>query len=158
MASSKTASLPVIPLARGTVLLPGITQRITVSASRPDIPALLANVYTRAASAGPNERVDNVPIACVPVASPFVGPNGQLLIDNGEPIDESQIKHIDPATATKDDLFNYGVAARIAGIEGRGTAEFALRVEGVSRVRVEQITQERPSFEAKVKHFPEQGT
>ncbi|ROT41819.1 ATP-dependent protease La 2 [Sodiomyces alkalinus F11] len=156
MAPQKAVSLPVIPLARGTVLLPGITQRIPVSASRPDIPALLANVYTRAASAGPNERVDNVPIACVPVASPFVGTNGQLLINNGEPIDESQIKHVDPATATKADLYNYGVAARITGIEGRGTAEFALRVEGVSRVRVEKITQERPYFEAKVKHFPEQ--
>lgn len=160
MARPQTAvTLPVIPLARGTVLLPGITQRIPVSASRPDIPALLANVYTRAAAApaGPNQRIDAVPIACVPVGSPFVGPNGQLLIDDGTQVDESQIKQVDPGNAKKDDLYNYGVAARITGIEGRGTAEFALRVEGVSRVRIEKVTQERPYFEANVKHFPDAG-
>ncbi|KAH6668551.1 ATP-dependent protease La 2 [Plectosphaerella plurivora] len=152
-------TLPVIPLARGTVLLPGITQRIPVSASRPDIPALLANVYTRAAAApvGPNQRIDAVPICCVPVASPFVGTNGQLLIDDGSQVDESQIKPVDPGSAKKEDLYNYGVAARITGIEGRGTAEFALRVEGVARVRIEKITQERPYFEAVVKHYPDDG-
>ncbi|KAM0323475.1 hypothetical protein ACHAQA_008754 [Verticillium albo-atrum] len=155
MARSPDSTLPVIPLARGTILLPGITHRVLVSASRPDIPALLANVYTRAAAAGPNERIDTVPIACVPVASPYVGPNGQLLIESADAVDESQIKQINPGSATKDDLFNYGVAARITGIEGRGTAEFALRIEGVARVRVEKVTQERPYFEAKVKHYPD---
>ncbi|KAM0526002.1 hypothetical protein ACHAPS_004282 [Verticillium nonalfalfae] len=155
MARTPDSTVPVIPLARGTILLPGITRRVPVSASRPDIPALLANVYTRAAAAGPNARIDAVPIVCVPVASPFVGPNGQLLIDSAESVDESQIKQINPGSATKEDLFNYGVAARITGIEGRGTAEFALRVEGVARVRVEKVTQERPCFEATVKHYPD---
>ncbi|KAI8222221.1 Lon protease 2, peroxisomal [Colletotrichum sp. SAR 10_96] len=153
MARSQTKTLPVIPLARGTILLPGVTQRIPVTAARPDIPALLANVYERAASAAPNERIDSVPIACVPVSSPFVGPNGQLLIQDADQVDEALIKEVDPGTARKADLFNYGVAARITGIEGRGTAEFALRVEGVARVRVEKVTQERPHFEAKVKYF-----
>ncbi|KAL0944649.1 ATP-dependent protease la 2 [Colletotrichum truncatum] len=153
MARSQTKSLPVIPLARGTILLPGVTQRISVTAARPDIPALLANVYTRAASAAPNERIDAVPIACVPVSSPFVGTNGQLLIQDADQVDETLIKDVDPGTARKSDLFNYGVAARITGIEGRGTAEFALRVEGVARIRVEKVTQERPHFEADVKYF-----
>ncbi|KZL71588.1 ATP-dependent protease La (lon protease 2) [Colletotrichum tofieldiae] len=153
MARSPTTTLPVIPLARGTILLPGVAQRIPVTAARPDIPALLANVYTRAASAAPNERIDAVPIACVPVSSPFVGPNGQLLIQDADQMDESLIKEVDPGTARKADLFNYGVAARITGIEGRGTAEFALRVEGIARIRVEKVTQERPHFEAKVKYF-----
>ncbi|WYZ45051.1 hypothetical protein EsH8_VIII_000367 [Colletotrichum jinshuiense] len=156
MARSQTKTLPVIPLARGTILLPGVTQRIPVTAARPDIPALLANVYTRAASVAPNERIDSVPIACVPVSSPFVGPNGQLLIQDADQMDESLIKDVDPGTARKSDLFNYGVAARITGIEGRGTAEFALRVEGVARIRVEKVTQERPHFEANVKYFPDE--
>ncbi|GKT85681.1 ATP-dependent protease La [Colletotrichum tofieldiae] len=141
MARSPTTTLPVIPLARGTILLPGVAQRIPVTAARPDIPALLAN------------RIDAVPIACVPVSSPFVGPNGQLLIQDADQMDESLIKEVDPGTARKADLFNYGVAARITGIEGRGTAEFALRVEGIARIRVEKVTQERPHFEAKVKYF-----
>ncbi|KAK2044646.1 ATP-dependent protease La [Colletotrichum somersetense] len=153
MARSQPNTLPVIPLARGTILLPGVAQRIPVTAARPDIPALLANVYTRAATAAPNERIDAVPIACVPVSSPFVGPNGQLLIQDADHMDESLIKEVNPGTARKADLFNYGVAARITGIEGRGTAEFALRVEGVARIRVEKVTQERPHFEAKVKYF-----
>ncbi|KAK2011505.1 ATP-dependent protease La [Colletotrichum eremochloae] len=156
MARSQTNTLPVIPLARGTILLPGVSQRIPVTAARPDIPALLANVYTRAASAAPNERIDAVPIACVPVSSPFVGPNGQLLIQDADQMDESLIKEVNPGTARKADLFNYGVAARITGIEGRGTAEFALRVEGVARIRVEKVTQERPHFEANVKYFYDQ--
>ncbi|EFQ30582.1 ATP-dependent protease La [Colletotrichum graminicola M1.001] len=156
MARFQTDTLPVIPLARGTILLPGVSQRILVTASRPDIPALLANVYTRAATAAPNERIDAVPIACVPVSSPFVGPNGQLLIQDADHMDESLIKEVNPGTARKADLFNYGVAARITGIEGRGTAEFALRVEGVARIRVEKVTQERPHFEATVKYFYDQ--
>ncbi|KAF6809771.1 ATP-dependent protease la 2 [Colletotrichum sojae] len=158
MARSQTKTLPVIPLARGTVLLPGVTQRIPVTAARPDIPALLANVYTRAASAAPNERIDSIPIACVPLSSPFVGTNGQLLIQDADVVDETLIKEVDPGNAHKADLYNYGVAARITGIEGRGTAEFALRVEGVTRVRVEKVTQERPHFEAKVKYFYDETT
>ncbi|TDZ30830.1 Lon protease-like protein 2 [Colletotrichum spinosum] len=152
MARSQTKTLPVIPLARGTILLPGVTQRITVTAARSDIVALLTTVFTTAASA-PNERIDSVPIACVPVSSPFVGPNGQLLIQDADQVDESLIKDVDPGTARKSDLYNYGVAARVTGIDGRGTAEFTLRVEGVARVRIEKITQERPHFEAKAKYF-----
>jgi ATP-dependent Lon protease len=157
MARLQTATLPVIPLARGTVLLPGVIQRIPVSSNRPDIPALLAAVYTRAAAKAPNERIDAVPIACVPITSPFLGPDGQLLIQNGEQVDESRWSDIEPSSAKKADLYKYGVAARITGIEGRGTAEFALRVEGTARIRVEKVTQERPNFEAVVKYCPDEG-
>ncbi|KAI6785282.1 Lon protease 2 [Emericellopsis cladophorae] len=149
----QTASLPIIPLPRGSVLLPGLIQRVTVTSSRPDIPALLAHVYERAATKGPDGRIDAVPIACVPVASPHVGPNGQLLISNGEEVDSTQLADINPATARKSDLFNFGVAARIVGIDGRGQGEFALRVEGTARIRLESITQERPFFEGSVTYF-----
>jgi ATP-dependent Lon protease len=157
MARSQTASLPLIPLARGSVLLPGLVQRIIVNSNRPDIPALLAHVYERAASKGPDGRIDSIPIACVPLASPHVGPNGQLLINNGEEIDNPK-EEINPGEAKKDDLFTFGVAAKIIGIDGRGTGEFALRVEGTSRVRIDAVTRERPFFEGKVTYFKDEGT
>jgi ATP-dependent Lon protease len=156
MGRSRTASLPIIALPRGTVLLPGLVQRITVNSTRPDIPALLAHVYERAATKGSDGRIDTVPIACVPVTSPHVGANGQLLITNGEEIDGSQLE-INPATAKKSDLFNFGVSAKIIGIDGRGSGEFALRVEGTSRIRLDNVVQERPFFEGKVTYFSDEG-
>ncbi|KAM6482708.1 ATP-dependent protease La [Trichoderma sp. SZMC 28011] len=156
MGRSQSATLPLIPLPRGTVLLPGLAYRITVNSSRPDIPALLAHVYELAASKGPDGRIDTIPIACVPVSSPLVGPDGQLLITNGEDIDNTRIDSVNPGTAKKDDLFGFGVAAKIVGIDGRGSGEFALRVEGSSRVRVDGITRERPFFEAKVTYYEDE--
>lgn len=64
---------------------------------------------------------------------------------------------IDPAKATKADLFPWGVAAKITGVEGRGTGEFTLLVEGISRIKLEKIYSERPYFEAKVVYYPDEG-
>lgn len=153
MGRSQSATLPVIPLARGSVLLPGLIQRISVSSNRPDIPALLAHVYEQAAAKGSDGRVDSIPIACVPLTSPFVGPTGQLLLNNGEEVDTSQVEEVNPGSAKKAHVFGFGVAAKIAGIDGRGGGEFALRVEGMSRVRVDHIARERPFFQAKVTYF-----
>lgn len=153
MAKSPRIVLPFIPLARDSVLLPGLVQRITVNSSRPDIAALLAHVYERAATKGPDGRIDSIPIACVPVTSPLVGPNGQLLINNGEEPDASQIVEINPAHAKKSDIYNFGVAAKIVGIDGRGAGEFALRVEGTARIRLDSITKEHPFFEGQVTYF-----
>ncbi|KAG5998034.1 hypothetical protein E4U43_002513 [Claviceps pusilla] len=156
MGRSQTATLPIIPLARGSVLLPGLIQRISVTASRPDIPALLARVYEQAAARGSDGRIDSIPIACVPLSSPFVGPTGQLLINNGEEVDTSQLDEVNPGSASKDDIFGFGVAAKIVGIDGRGGGEFALRVEGTSRIRVDSIVRERPFFQAKVTYFSDE--
>jgi ATP-dependent Lon protease len=150
MARGQTATLPLIPLLKGTVLLPGVIQRIPVSSSRPDIASLLATVYTRAATKSPNGRIDTVPIACVPLASPLVGPDGQLLIQNGENADLPERNPVSPANITKGDLYGWGVAAKITGVEGRGTGEFALLVEGVGRVKVDKVYSDRPFLEAKV--------
>ena len=64
---------------------------------------------------------------------------------------------LNPAGASKEDLFGYGVAAKISGVEGRGTGEFALLVEGVARVRIDKVTQDRPFFEAEVTYEYDQG-
>ena len=158
MAPTQATTLPLIPLPAGTVLLPGVIQRIAVSSTRPDIASLLANVYTRAASKAPNGRIDTVPIACVPLASPLLGPDAQLLIQDAESANATPAQPVDPANATKEDLFPWGVIAKITGVEGRGTGEFTLLVEGVSRVKVLKISSERPYFEAKLKHFQDEGT
>lgn len=72
--------------------------------------------------------------------------------DPPEPLDR------DPASATKEDLFGWGTAAKISGVEGRGTGSFALLVEGVARVRLGKVTQERPFFEAEVEFVYDQCT
>ncbi|KAK4161271.1 peroxisomal Lon protease 2 [Cladorrhinum sp. PSN259] len=160
MALSEAATVPVITLPRGSVLLPGVVQRIPVSSNRPDVASLLAAVYTRAASKTPRGRIDTVPIACVPLASPLLGPNGQLLIQNGEQNDVDNTKpdstEVDLAKASKKDLFSWGVAAKITGVEGRGTGEFTLLVEGLARVRVEKIYTDKAYLEAKVLYCPDE--
>ncbi|KAI8679733.1 Lon protease-like protein 2, peroxisomal [Fusarium keratoplasticum] len=155
MSKPQTGTLPLIPLARGTILLPGLVQRIPVSSNRPDVPALLAHVYEQAATKGPDTRIDSIPIGCVPISSPLVGPNGQRLIGDAEDIDPAEIENVLPGSARKEDLYNFGVEAKIIGIDGRGTGEFALRVEGVTRIRIDSFTRERPYFEAKVTYFKE---
>ena len=158
MARTQTATLPVIALPRGSVLLPGVVQRIAVSSNRPDIASLLAAVYTRAASKTPNGRIDTVPIACIPLASPLLGPNGQLLIQDGEQAVSPDRGDVDPAKATKSDLFGWGVAAKITGVEGRGTGEFTLLVEGVARVRVDKISRDKAYLEGRVVYYQEEGS
>ena len=74
------AKLPVIPLAKDTVLLPGIILRIPVPGDRSDIPTLLSTVYSRAASKTPSQRLDNVNVVCVPLGSPLLSRTGQKTI------------------------------------------------------------------------------
>jgi ATP-dependent Lon protease len=138
-------------------LLPGVVQRIAVSSTRPDIASLLAAVYTRAASKTPNGRIDTVPIACVPFSSQFLGPNGQLLIKNGERPQGQDHPDVDPTKATKADLFAWGVAAKITGVEGRGTGEFTLLVEGVGRIRIDKVFSDKAYLEAKAVFYPDDG-
>jgi ATP-dependent Lon protease len=150
--------LPLIPLAKDTVLLPGILLRIPVAQNRPDIPALLSYIYSHAASKTPSQRLDNVHVACVPLSSPYLTPYGQRMIPQDDkksrPRDRS---NINPAGAVKEDLYGYGCAAKISGVEGRGTGEFALLVEGVARVRIERVKQEKPFFEAEVSYAYDDG-
>jgi ATP-dependent Lon protease len=129
-----------------------------VASNRPDIPALLSQVYSRAASKVPSQRLDNVHIACVPLNSPLLSQNGQkMLAENKDNPKPSERLDINPASATKDDLFGLGTAAKISGVEGRGTGEFALLVEGIARVRIHKVTQERPFFEAEVSYEYDDG-
>lgn len=161
MAPARAQKVPVIPLAADTVLLPGNGLRIPFAASRPDIPALLSQVYTRASGKPASQRYNNAHVICVPLNSPLLSSNGQRLLTEDElkGKDGKANKYTipDPASAKKDDLFTWGTAAKISGVEGRGTGEFSLIVEGVSRVRVLRVTQERPYFEADVQYETDVG-
>ncbi|EFW98895.1 peptidase s16 [Grosmannia clavigera kw1407] len=165
MARSSSSAVPVLPLPKGVVLFPGIIQQIPVTASRPDIPALLASIYAHAANKSTGDggaaAINAVPIACIPMASPFVGPRGQLLLGRDTSSTNSTNSTANPGTppgdapefvagkSTKADLFSCGVVANITSIEGRGAGEFMLHVEGRSRVWIDKMVQEQPCFEAK---------
>ncbi|KAK5625043.1 hypothetical protein RRF57_000759 [Xylaria bambusicola] len=147
--ASQSAVVPLVPLAKGTVLFPGSVLRIPVPPSRSDIPALISNVYTTASKG--SRRVDQVPVACVPLNSPLLNRRGQKLL-----LEKDEEKYIDLLEADsrnlrKDRLYDYGVTAKITGIQGQNGAEFILLVHGISRVSVEKVTQDQPFFEAKVK-------
>lgn len=156
MPRSHSATLPILPLAQGMVLLPGIVKSVPVSSLRPDILALLSAVYTRAGARSSNGRIDSVPIACVPQAPGLshLGPNGVPLIENGER-DYSKDNQ-DSSNISKSDLFQSGVAAKITGVQGRGTGEFSLLVEGVARVKVDKVYQTQPHFEGKVTYHQDE--
>lgn len=161
MTAAERIVLPVVPLAKDTVLLPGVILRIPVPSARADILALLTNLYTKSAAKSISQRLESVQIACVPLNSPLLNKNGQNLISQDEQAargqDGTSRTIIDPETATKDDLFRYATAAKISGFEGRGTGELALLVEGAARVRIEKFTQEKPFFEAEVTYLVDPG-
>ncbi|KAI6247908.1 Lon protease 2, peroxisomal [Erysiphe necator] len=151
MTTVKTANLPLIPLTRDTVLLPGVVLRIPVASNPSDIPSLLAKIYSRTASKNHAQRLDNIHIACVPLRSPLLTRYGQKMIL----LDDRTLAHPDkienfPSYLSSESLFGYGVAAKISGVEGRGTGEFALLVEGIARVKIEKLTRHSPFFEADV--------
>lgn len=145
--------MPVIPLGKNTVLFPGSIIRIPVPASRSDIPALLSNIYTRASKA--SRRVDQIPVICVPLLSPLLNRRGEPLPEQS-PSKYDQLTSVDKNNIKKDHLFAYGVSGRITAIQGQNGAEFNLLVQGVSRVTIDQVTQERPFFEARVTPHSEQ--
>ncbi|KAI8629584.1 ATP-dependent protease La [Xylariaceae sp. FL1651] len=142
----QSAVVPVIPLAKGTVLFPGSVLRIPVPSSRSDIPALISNIYTRASQS--SRRVDQIPVVCVPLNSPLLSRRGQLLLEK-DPERYNELLEADNRNLRKERLYGYGVTAKITGIQGQNGAEFILLVQGISRISIEKITQEQPFFEAK---------
>jgi ATP-dependent Lon protease len=160
MTSTKTTTLPIIPLAQGTVLLPGIVLRIPVTGNRSDIPALLSGVYSKAATTTPIQRLDNVNIACVPLNSPFLTPDGQKMIEEAKQSPEpTERADNEQSSVSKEELFGYGVAAKISGVEGTSgrSGEFALLVEGVARIKIGNITKEKPYLEGEVTYLSDEG-
>ncbi|KAI1103112.1 Lon protease-like protein 2, peroxisomal [Jackrogersella minutella] len=150
---AQSTMLPVIPLGKNHVLFPGSVIRIPVPASRSDIPALLASVYTRASKGA--RRVDQIPVVCVPTNSPLLNRRGQLLLDQN-PDRYDKLSDVNKNNIKGEKLFGFGVSGKISAIQGQNGAEFNLLVQGVSRVSIDKVTQERPYFEAKVSSHADQ--
>lgn len=154
MGFSATATIPLVPTAKDTVLLPGVTLRVPVSA-RADIPVLLSAAFQRASRT--RAGTTNLPIGCVPINSPFLSADGkQLLQDTTRENDHSINNEIDPGTVQKNDLYQYGTLAKIIGVQGNPNADPYIAVEGVQRFRINKITQERPYYEADVTFFEDE--
>lgn len=148
--------LPILPLPKGSVLLPGITLRIPVS-NRSDIPALFSSVLTR--DRNPRTDATAISIGCVPINSPLLRSDGQHLLDDAgsENSRYTDGDHTSPGEADHRDLFMYGTAAKISGVQGRRADDLSLIVEGVRRFRIDRFTQMRPYFEAEVAYLDENG-
>lgn len=146
----KSPTLTILPLPRGVVLLPGVTLRIPVSDALP----VLRSIATR--SKTPKPDASDVPIGCVPFKSPLLSDNGQQLVES----QSSPSKELDNdpnAPASSNDLFGYGVVAKISGLYKGRRNDLSLTVEGLTRFRVDKITKERPHFEAAVTHLQDEG-
>jgi ATP-dependent Lon protease len=155
MGKSKSKGIPLVPLPKGQVLLPGVVLRISI-AHRPDIAALLAHIYSTTTSSNSSS---SILIGCMPVGSPYLSPDGKKLIESGGNVDRATppAGDMNMATLNKGDLFAYGTMAKVTGVQGRVQGELSLVVEGLSRFRVERITKERPYFEATVEQLSDEG-
>lgn len=144
--SGRATKLPLVPLAKGSVLLPGVTLRIPVS-NRPDLTNLLSSLVDR-----PKRDGNSITFGCIPFGSPFLSRDGQQLIE-GENSDEDrkeEYETIDAGQARKDDLFRYGTVGKVIGVQRRPYAEPFLLVQGSQRFTVKKILRDRPFFEAEI--------
>ncbi|KAJ4301690.1 hypothetical protein N0V90_003783 [Kalmusia sp. IMI 367209] len=152
--SSKTSTkvLPLIPLAAPLALLPATTVKIPI-ANRSDIAAILAKIYSISPTARPDAAIT---VACVPLNSPNVSPlDGKLLIEDGSKKRRKVEYETDPVNATKKDVFGYACVAKVSGVQGRRQGELSLVVEGLERVRVVDVVQDRPYFEGELEAVEE---
>jgi len=142
--SSKTSTkvLPLIPLAPPLAVLPGTTLKIPIT-NRSDVAAILAKIYSISPTAKPDAAIT---VACVPLNSNSIGPDGNLLIEDGKRGNKT-IYEADPLQATKKDIFGYACVAKVSGVQGRRQGDLSLVVEGIERVKVVEVVQERPYFE-----------
>lgn len=156
MGRIKSQTLPILPLPKGSVLLPGVSLRVPI-ANRTDIPALLSTVFTQ--DRRPRPDATTITIGCVPINSPLLRSDGQHLIDDGGPEKSRQIDNedVNPGDTDHRDLFMYGTLAKISGVQGRKANDLSLIVEGVRRFRIDRFTQMRPYFEAEVMQLEENG-
>ncbi|KAE9964024.1 hypothetical protein EG327_001143 [Venturia inaequalis] len=152
MGKRSSKVLPIIPLPKGQVLLPGLSLRISI-VNRPDIAALLARIYSKANTITTRNSEESIIVGCLPIGSPLLSPDGKLLIQaptDGEGRAVGVTEDVHPAAAGKGDLFGLGCVAKVSGVQGRRQGELSLVVEGMERCRVERFVRERPYFEAQL--------
>lgn len=145
--SSKTSTkvLPLIPLAPPLAVLPGTTLSIPIQ-NRADVAAILAKIYSISPTAKPDAAIT---VACVPLNSNSIGPDGRLLIEDGVK-GRKTVYESDPMQATRKDVYTYACVAKVSGVQGRKQGDLSLVVEGLERVQVVDVVQERPYFEGEL--------
>ncbi|KAF2467702.1 ATP-dependent protease La [Lindgomyces ingoldianus] len=147
-----TDVLPLIPLAPPLAVLPGTTLKVPIT-NRADVAAILAKIYSISPTAKPDAAIT---VACVPLRSALVGREGGLLIEDGDAKGEQPGGfETDPVNATKKDVFGYACVAKVSGVQGRRQGELSLVVEGLERVEVLDVVQERPYFEGELRGVDE---
>lgn len=154
--NARTTKLSLVPLPKGSVLLPGATLRIPV-ANRPDLSNLLSSLLDRTP---PGKRDGNtITFGCVPLGSPFLSKDGQHLIDDGSLDNEKKEEYdmVDAGQARKEDLFRYGTVGKVVGVQRRAYSEASLVVQGVQRFSIRRVTRERPFFEAEAILYDDKG-
>jgi ATP-dependent Lon protease len=144
-ASHNTKVLPLIPLAPPFAVLPGTTLKISIT-NRSDIAAILAKIYSISPTARPDAAIT---IACVPLNSNAISRDGRLLIEDGGRSPKTSYES-DPMQASKKDVFGYACVAKVSGVQGQRQGELSLVVEGLERVQVLDVVQERPYFEGEL--------
>lgn len=144
---SKTSTkvLPLIPLAPPLAVLPGTTLKIPIT-NRSDVAAILAKIYSISPTAKPDAAIT---VACVPLKSNTISPDGRLLIEDGRNNSKALYEN-DPLQATKKDIYGYACVAKVSGVQGRRQGDLSLVVEGIERVQVVDVVQERPYFEGEL--------
>ncbi|KAB8627249.1 hypothetical protein FH972_026082 [Carpinus fangiana] len=140
---------PILALPYGIVHFPGKTLHLS-PANREDVATIIAKYYQGSLK---TKNKDNAPVvACVPLRSPYLSPDGKKLIEAAEG-DQGQRTEPDVHNMNKDDLFNFGCLAKITGIRGGKRGEVALVLEGVARCKLDKITQETPYFAGRVVEY-----
>jgi ATP-dependent Lon protease len=145
--NGRSTKLPLVPLPKGSVLLPGVTLRIPVS-NRPDLANLLSSLVDK-----PSKRdASTITFGCVPLNSPFLSRDGQQLLEGEDSDSERKEEYdsIDAGQARKEDLFRYGTIGKVIGVQRRAYSEPFLLVQGSQRFTIKKVLRDRPYFEAEV--------
>ncbi|KAJ5283446.1 ATPase AAA-type core [Penicillium chrysogenum] len=125
--SGKFTKLPLVSLAKGSVLRPALVDR--------------------------SKRDGNsITFGSIPLGSPFLSRDGQQILE-GEDSDEERKEDcdsIDAGQARKDDLFRHGTVGKVIGVQRHAYAELFLLVQGSQCFIVKKVLKERPYFEAEV--------
>jgi ATP-dependent Lon protease len=153
MGYGTSVTIPLIPLPKDSVLLPGVTLRIPIT-SRPEIPFLLQSAFSQAVT---SRRGSTLTVGCVPLKSQYLSHDGQQLLENKQKDGQRRKEHIEvePEKASKEDLFRYGTVAKLIGIQGRSHGAPSLVVEGIQRFRIDQVLERKPYLEAEVTLYNE---
>jgi len=157
MGFASTATIPILPLGKGVLLPAAVPLRIPIS-NRADVPALFSSAFPR--SVLTRSGSTTLTLGCVPLNSPYLSHDGQQLLENrrSENGRRQERSDINPSKATKDDLFSYGTLAKIVNVQGQPGQDPYIVVEGIQRFRINQVSQERPYFEAEVVFYDDGGT